>query len=67
MTPAAALRTERDDADRKIVELAGTLTLEHEQRVVAERASCAIRQEIARLLPRLATATNSIQQTGRFE
>lgn len=58
---AAALRTERDAGDRKIVELAGVLAQEREQHVATERESATFRREIALLLPRLATAARTIQ------
>lgn len=59
-TLAAALRAERDAADRRIAELAGDLRREHEAHAAADREAATFRREIALLLPRLATTARPI-------
>lgn len=58
-TLSAALRAEREVAERKLAELTGALQREREEHSVAERESATIRREIALLLPKLATTARS--------
>jgi len=56
-TLSAALRAERDVAERKLSELTGALESERARHAATEREAADFRREIALLLPRLATTS----------